>query len=108
MADAGLVCCRQAGQASGQASTSRDVLSMDHTLEFISETVAEGRVTAAATVIMKLLQWLALGPWRGGKPPPLDQRERQFMALLQHLELRRPNARSAGAFGGSQCSHFLG
>ena len=81
---------------------------MDHTLEFISETVAEGRVTAAATVIMKLLQWLALGPWRGGKPPPLDQRERQFMALLQHLELRRPNARSAGAFGGSQCSHFLG
>ena len=100
------VVCRQAGQAGGQASTSADVSSMDHALEFISETVAEGRVTAASTVIMKLLQWLALGPWRGGKPPPQDQRERQFMALLQHLELRRPNARSAGEFADSQWSHF--
>lgn len=96
-----IVClrCRQGQTSSDPAGISGDgddgVL---HAVEFISDSVTEGRVTAAPVVIVKLLEWLVLGPWRGGRAPPFDQREQQFVALLQHLDLRRKGSASGGRF----------
>ena len=63
-----------------------------YAFKFVCEAVVEGRVTAAAGIILKLLQWLVQGPWEAGVPSPPQQREKHFMALLNHLDFRHSKA----------------
>ena len=90
-----MLCRERASNESAGAGVSRSEGGTYLALAWVADVVAEGRVTADAAVIMRLLQWLALGPWRAGLLPPFQQRQQHFIALLHHLDLR-PTASNAG------------
>jgi hypothetical protein len=71
-----------------------DEQALSPAFEFISETVAEGRVTTNSAVVVKLLEWVARKPSQ--TPQDLDQQEGKFLALLQHLDYQQDSVSAKG------------
>ena len=65
-------------------------------MEFISETVAEGRVTTDPQVVVRLLEWVARTAWRTAAER--DMLEAKFLALLNHLDYQQDSLPAKGQF----------
>jgi len=65
-------------------------------MEFISETVAEGRVTTDPRVVVRLLEWVASSAVR--TVSERDVLEAKFLALLHHLDFQQDGRSTTGWF----------
>ena len=63
-------------------------------MEFISETVAEGRVTTDPQVVVRLLDWVAGTAWH--TTAERDALEARFLALLHHLDYKQDSLPAEG------------
>ena len=79
--------------------------SLSPAMEFVSETVAEGRVTTDPRVVVRLLDWVAGTTWQTAADR--DALETKFLALLHHLDYQQDSLPAKGRFCAVVCPFFV-